>query len=54
VGDAEAGHLDQAARQQRRLGVVAEAEAVADAGRDADDVLQRPGQFDADGVEVGW
>ena len=41
-GDAEAGHLHQAARQQGRLGVVAEAQAVADAGGDADDVLQRP------------
>src|SRR4051794_10226832 len=41
--DAEARHLRQAARQQRRLGVVAEAEAVADAGRDPDHVLQRPG-----------
>ena len=52
-GHAEARHLHQAARQQGRLGVVAEAQAVADAGRDADDVLQRPGQLDADRVEVG-
>ena len=35
------------------LGVVAEAQPVADAGGDADDVLQRPGQLDADQVEVG-
>src|SRR5438105_3011960 len=52
-GDAEAGHFHEAARKQGRLRIVAEAEAVADASGDADDVLERPAQLDADDVEVG-
>ena len=40
--DDEAGHLDEAAGDEGALRVVAVAEAVADAGRDRHDVLQRP------------
>ncbi len=43
----------EAARDQRRAGVVAEAETVADARRDGDDVLERAAQLDADDVLGG-
>ena len=52
-GDAEAGQLGEAAGDHRRLGVVADAEAVAHAGGDGDDVLQRPADLAADHVLVG-
>ena len=46
----EPAHLGQAARDQRGARVVAEAEAVAAADRDRDDVLQRAAQADAGDV----
>src|SRR6185437_834468 len=52
-GDAEACHLDEAARQQRRLGVIAQAQTIIDAGGDADDIFERPCQLDADRIEIG-
>jgi len=52
VGDAETRHFREAAGQEGSLGVVAAIQAVADAGRDADDVLQRPGQLDPDHIQV--
>ena len=53
MGDAEALHLHQAARQQRGLGVVAELQTVADARRDGEHVLERSGEFHPDEVGVG-
>lgn len=45
--------LGEAARDQRGLAVVAEAEAIAHAGGQCDDVLERPGHFHADHVRAG-
>jgi hypothetical protein len=50
---AEAGNLDQAARDQRGAGVVAETEAVADAGGDGQHVLHRTADLGADQVFIG-
>ena len=50
--DAEARHLHQPARQQRGLGIIAQAKAIIDAGGDADDVLERPSQLDADRIAI--
>ena len=50
--DAEPRHLGQTAGQQPGLAVVAEAEPVGGAGRDRDDVLERPAQLDAEDVLV--
>ena len=47
----EARHLGEPTRDQRRLGVVAEAEAVDAAGRERDHVLRGGAELDAD--EVG-
>ena len=52
AGLAEPGHLGQPARDQRRLGVVAEAEAVDAAGGERDHVLRRGAELDADEVVV--
>src|ERR1041385_3799567 len=46
-GDAELGHLVQAARDERGVGVRAEAEAFEDARGDGDDILERAGELDA-------
>ena len=51
-GLAEARHLREAARDQRRLRVVAEAEPVDAAGRERDHVLRRGAELDADEVGV--
>ena len=50
----EPGHLGEAARDERRLGVVAEPEAVDAAGRERHHVLRRRAELDPDevGVEV--
>ena len=48
----EPGDLDQPARDERGLGVVAETEAVDDAGRDRDHVLERARELDAERVGV--
>src|SRR5690606_18779283 len=48
----EAGDLDQSTREQVGVGVVAEVEPVADAGRESNDVFQCGGEFDADDVEI--
>ncbi len=45
--------LGQAARDQRRFGVLAVAEAVRHAAGDGDDVLQRAADLDADQVVAG-
>ena len=50
---AQAADLDQAARQERRLGVVARLQPVEDARGDGDHVLGRPGQFDPQQIAVG-
>ena len=47
---AEPRHLDEAARDQRRLRVVAEPEPVDAAGRERDHVLRRGAELDADQV----
>ena len=44
---AQAGDLGQAAGDQRGAGALAEAQAVADAGRDGDDVLHRAADLHA-------
>ena len=49
---AEAGHLGQAPGQQGGLGIIAETQAVANPGRHPHDILQGPGELDADGVGV--
>jgi hypothetical protein len=49
----KAGDLDQAARDQCGARIVAQAEAVADAGGDRQYVLHRPADFGADQVFVG-
>ena len=51
--DGEAGHLGQAAGHQQAPRVLAQAEAGDDAGRDGDDVLERPAKLNADHVVVG-
>ena len=51
-GRAEPRHLGQAARDQRRLGVVTEAEAVRDALSEGDHVLRGAAQLDPDHVGV--
>src|SRR5262249_39742287 len=48
--DRKARHLGQAARDKRGARVEAEAEAVADAGRDRDDVFDDAAHLDADDV----
>ena len=50
---AEARHLGEAARHERRARVVAEAQAVGDADRDGDGVLGGAAELDADHVVVG-
>ncbi len=50
---AEPGDLRQAAGDQRRPRVVAQPEAVEDAGGDRDHVLERPAQLDPDHVGIG-
>ena len=50
--DAQPDHLGQAARDQSRLAVVAEAQSVGSARRDRNDVLQRTAQLDPDDVGV--
>ena len=47
------GDLRQAAGDQRRNGVVAESDAIANSGRNGDDVLQCAAEFHADHVTVG-
>src|SRR6266540_4470695 len=49
-GDAEPGHLVQAARDQSGVSVRAEAEAFDNARGDGDDVLERAGELDAGDV----
>jgi hypothetical protein len=49
---AEPRHLDEPARDQRGLAVVAEAEPVDAAGRERDHVLRRGAELDADDVRV--
>ena len=48
----EPRHLGEPARDERRLRVVAEPEAVDAAGRERDHVLRRRAQLDADDVVV--
>ena len=48
--DAETGKLGQSARDQRRAGIHAKAEAVGDAGRYRHDVLHRATDLDANQV----
>ncbi len=52
-GLSQAGDLHQAARQQRRLGVVPQLQPVQDARGDGDDVLGRSGELHAQRVVVG-
>ena len=52
-GDAEAGHLGQAAGHQRSAGVEAELHAVGDAGGDGEHVLDRAADLDPDRVGRG-
>src|SRR5262249_32679391 len=52
-GNAKPCHLRQAARQQGGLGVVTEAQPVADAGGNADDILQCSAEFDTNHIEIG-
>ena len=53
AGDGEAGDLGDAAGDEGGGGVVAEVEAVDDAGGEGDDVLERAAEFDAGDVVVG-
>ena len=53
AGHDQARHFGETARDQRRHRIVAEAEAIANAGSDGDDVLQRAAQLHADHVVVG-
>ena len=50
--DGEVGHLDETARDDRRLGVLAVADAVDDADRDGDEVLEHAAELGADHVGV--
>ncbi len=53
AGDGEARHLGDAAGDEGGGGVVAEVEAVDDAGGEGDDVFERAAEFDAGDVVVG-
>ena len=48
--DAQAGDLDQSAREEGGLGVIARAQTVANARGDPQDVLERTGQLDPERV----
>src|SRR5690606_37914257 len=50
AGDAETAHLGLPAGDERRLRVVAEAEPVAHAGRDGDDILERAAELDTEAI----
>ncbi len=52
LGDGEVGHLDETAGDDRRLRVLAVADAVDDADRDGDEVLQHAAELGADHVGV--
>ena len=45
--DTETAHFSHAARDQRRLGIVAKAKPITNTRRDGNDVLERAAQFDA-------
>ena len=49
----EPSDLDEAARQESGLGIISEAQPVANLRGDAEDVFQGPGELDADGVGIG-
>ena len=51
--DSEAGHLGQATGHQQAPRVLAQPEPGDGAGRDRDDVLERPAELHADHVVVG-
>ena len=52
LGDGEIGHLDQAPRDDRGLGVLAVTDPVDDADRDGDEVFEHPAELGADDVGV--
>ena len=51
-GKPQPGDLREPAREERRARIVAETQALENAGGDRDHVLERPGQLDADDVAV--
>ena len=53
AGDDEAGHFGEAPGNEGRCGIVSEAQAVADAGGDGNDIFQRAAEFDADDIVIG-
>ena len=53
VSNAEASHLHKAAGYQGRAGIIAETQTVADAGSEANDILQRAAKFHTDEIRIG-
>src|SRR5205807_8991593 len=53
AGDSKAAHLDGRARYQRGFRIIAEAQAIAHAGGNGDDILQRATHLDAKHIAAG-